>query len=99
MKKDKYRLGLVSVSFRRHSPMEILEAAKKAGVSCIEWVSDVHAPCYDTALLYEIAEMQKEYGVECSSYGTYFRLGETPIDELKDYIRAARILGTDILRL
>lgn len=99
MKEDKYRLGLVSVSFRQHSPMEILEATKKAGLSCIEWGSDVHAPCYDIETLKQITDMQKEYGIECCSYGTYFRLGETPIDELSDYIAAAKILGTDILRL
>ena len=99
MKKDKYALGLVSVSFRQHSPQEILDAVKAAGLSCIEWGSDVHAPCRDLARLREIAEMQKEYEVFCSSYGTYFRLGETPIGELSDYIAAAKALGTDILRL
>lgn len=99
MKENKYRLGLVSVSFRRHTPREILEAAKNAGLSCIEWGSDVHAPCNDREQLCDIAEMQKEYGMVCSSYGTYFRLGETPIDELAQYIEAARILGTNILRL
>ena len=99
MKKDNYEFGLVSVSFRQHSPKEILEAAKAAGLSCIEWGSDVHAPCHDIERLREIAELQKEYGIKCSSYGTYFRLGETPINELERYITAAKILGTDILRL
>ena len=99
MKKDKYALGLVSVSFRQHSPKEILEVTKAAGLSCIEWGSDVHAPCHDTERLKEIAALQKEYGIVCSSYGTYFRLGETPIEELETYIQAAKILGTDLLRL
>lgn len=99
MEKRKYKLGLVSVSFRQHSPQEILDAVKAAGLSCIEWGSDVHAPCRDIERLQKIAEMQKEYGVFCSSYGTYFRLGETPIEELSDYIAAAKALGTDILRL
>lgn len=99
MKENKYSLGLVSVSFRKHSPKEILEAAKSAGLSQIEWGSDVHAPCHDTARLSEIAEMQKEYGIKCSSYGTYFRMGETPESELEHYIAAAKALGTDILRL
>lgn len=94
-----YVLGLVSVSFRKHTPKEILEATKAAGLSCIEWGSDVHAPCDDEARLREIAEMQKEYGIFCSSYGTYFRLGETPTEELEQYISAAKILGTDVLRL
>ena len=99
MKKEKYNLGLVSVSFRKHSPKEILEAVRASGLSCIEWGSDVHAPCGDLEKLNEIVRLQKEYGVECSSYGTYFRLGEAPIEELDGYIKAAKILGTDILRL
>lgn len=99
MKKNKYNLGLVSISFRQHSPKEILDAVKAAGLSCVEWGSDVHAPFHDIEQLRKIAEMQKEYGIFCSSYGTYFRLGETPIDELSDHITAAKILGTDILRL
>lgn len=99
MKKDQYNLGLVSVSFRQHTPKEIIEAAKVAGLSCIEWGSDIHTPCHDLEGIKEIAAMQDKYGISCSSYGTYFRLGETPIDELESYIAAAKMLGTDILRL
>ncbi len=96
---SKYRLGLVSISFREHSPEEILKAVKSAGLSCIEWGSDIHAPCHDTERLHEIARLQAQYGIECSSYGTYFRLGHTPMEELGDYIAAAKLLGTNILRL
>ena len=99
MEKKRYNLGVVSVSFRQHTPKEILEAVKAAGLSCVEWGSDVHAPCYDTERLREISELQKQYGIFCSSYGTYFRLGETPIGELQHYVRAAELLGTNILRL
>ena len=96
---EKYNLGLVSISFRNHSPKEILEKMKEANLSCIEWGSDVHAPYNDMEKLNEIVSFQKEYGISCSSYGTYFRLGETPIEELYGYIKAAKILGTNILRL
>ena len=99
MKENLYKLGLVSVSFRKHTPIEILEAVKNAGLSYIEWGSDVHAPCGEEEKLLEIAALQKEYGIKCSSYGTYFKFGETPISELESYIKAAKILGTDILRL
>ena len=98
MKEPRYNLGLVSISFRRHSPKEILEAAEAARLSHIEWGSDVHAPAYDRARLIEIAAMQNAYGIKCSSYGTYFRLGETPIEELPLYIEAAKCLKTDVLR-
>lgn len=75
MKESKYQLGLVSVSFRQHSPKEILEVTRSAGLSCIEWGSDVHAPCRDIERLREIAALQKEYGIVCSSYGHLFSFG------------------------
>jgi sugar phosphate isomerase/epimerase len=70
-----------------------------AGLCYIEWGSDVHAPCHDVARLDELALLMREFGVACSSYGTYFRLGATPMSELGHYILAAKRLGTDTLRL
>lgn len=99
MQETRYELGLVSVSFRGHSPEEILRAAADAGLTCIEWGSDIHAPCGDTERLREIAMLQAHHGLTCSSYGTYFRLGHTPLGELARYIAAAKVLGTDTLRL
>ena len=99
MAESKYCMGLVSVSFRTHTPQEIIKAAVGASLSCIEWGSDVHAPCDDIENLKQIAKLQKDYGISCSSYGTYFRLGETPTQELAKYIEAAKILGTDVIRV
>ena len=93
------RLGLVSISFRPKSPEEILIAMQKSGLTDIEWGSDVHAPCNDLNAVRELAELQERYGVRCCSYGTYFRLGITPLAELEQYIEAAKVLGTRILRL
>lgn len=93
------QLGLVSISFREHSPEELIGAVKAAGLSCIEWGSDVHAPCDDEEKLRNIAAMQKAAGISCCSYGTYFKLGKDAPEELLPYIRAAKLLGTDILRL
>ncbi len=92
-------LGLVSVSFRKLTPLEIINLMKRVGVSVIEWGSDIHAPAKETEKLIEIAEMQKEHGIVCSSYGTYFRAGTTPVAEITDYINAAKILGTNVLRI
>ncbi len=93
---QRFKLGLVSVSFRQNTPEEVLRAMKKADLSYIEWGSDVHCPPERAE---EIAVLQKEYGIACCSYGTYFRIGMTPIEELPAYIRAAKVLGTKILRL
>ena len=94
-----FHTGLVSVSFRKHSPKEILEEMRKVGLSRIEWGSDVHAPVGDPEGQRALVALQRDFGVSCCSYGTYFRLGETPMSELGDYIDGARRLGTDVLRL
>ena len=94
-----HKFGVVSVSFRKHTVEEILEASQKAGLSYIEWGSDVHAPYDNLPNLERIAVLQEKYGIKCSSYGTYFKVGETPTELLEKYIDAAEILGTNILRL
>lgn len=70
-----------------------------ASLKYIEWGSDVHAPKDDRKKLAELVELQKKYRIECCSYGTYFKLGETPLSELEGYIEAASMLGTGVLRL
>lgn len=94
-----YHLGLVSISFRAHTPEELLQAVKEAGLTCIEWGSDVHAPKDDLENLENLVKLQASYGITCSSYGSYFKVGRDPLEELPDYIKAAKILGTDIIRL
>lgn len=94
-----YQLGLVSISFRQETPETLVEAVKAAGLSCIEWGSDVHAPWNEEEKLQNIVRLQQESGIRCCSYGTYFRLGKDDPMEFPGYIRAAKLLGTDILRL
>lgn len=93
------KTGLVSVSFRPLSYEPIIEECVKANLGCIEWGSDVHAPCDDTEKLKKIAAAQQKAGLVCSSYGTYFRLGTDDLSLLPVYIEAAKVLGTHILRL
>ncbi len=92
-------LGLCSVSFRNSNPGEIMKVVRAAGLSVIEWGSDVHAKKEDLQMLARIASAQASTGLRCSSYGTYFRLGETPPSELEAYIGAANVLGTNVLRV
>ena len=93
------KTGLVSVSFRRESPEQILKSMRGCGLSYIEWGSDIHAPKDEPATLRQLASLQRKYHITCSSYGTYFRIGVTPAEELETYISAAKILGADVLRL
>ncbi|MBR0327262.1 MAG: sugar phosphate isomerase/epimerase, partial [Clostridia bacterium] len=94
-----YTLGLCSVSFRKNNPGEILNAVRASGLSVIEWGSDVHAKKEDLQMLARIASAQAAMGIGCSSYGTYFRIGETPVSELEAYIGAANVIGTSVLRV
>ena len=94
-----YKTGLVSISFRSICPEELINKVKEAGLEYIEWGSDVHAPKDDIEKLEKIAKLQEETGIKCSSYGTYFRFMKDDPEELRGYIKAAKILGTDILRL
>ena len=79
-----YHLGLVSISFRAHTPEELLQAVKEAGLTCIEWGSDVHAPKDDLENLENLVKLQASYGITCSSYGSYFKVGRDPLEELPD---------------
>lgn len=94
-----FHSGLVSISFRSESPETIAFACAECGLKNIEWGSDLHAPYPDMQRLAQIRTLQQSYGISCCSYGTYFRLGHTPLSELPLYIQAAKFLGTKILRL
>lgn len=94
-----FESGLVSVTYRQLSHRAVIDLAADAGLGCIEWGSDVHAPCHDAERLADIAAYSCEHGITCCSYGTYFRLGVHPLAELDAYIAAARVLDTDVLRI
>lgn len=93
------KTGVVSVSFRGLGVDDVIRVTKEAGLKYIEWGSDVHAPYVDIEKVKYIAEAQKAAGISCSSYGTYFKIGEHGTNELYGYIEAAKILGTNVLRL
>lgn len=99
MKTMNARLGLVSISFRTLTVDQIMDLCVQNRLQYVEWGSDVHAPCDDAERLAYLAAEQKRRGLICSSYGTYFRVGINPVEEIHGYISAAKMLGTKILRL
>ncbi|MBR3934369.1 MAG: sugar phosphate isomerase/epimerase [Clostridia bacterium] len=94
-----FSLGLCSVSFRQNTPSQILASVKNVGLDCIEWGSDVHAPYNNIDVLNNIADLQKKYDIFCSSYGTYFCIMRDKTEDIVNYINAAKILGTNVLRV
>ena len=94
-----FKLGLCSVSFKRVAPEEILKGMLDAGLKYIEWAGKVHAPYNDFEKIKNLLSLQRQYGIECSSYGTYFYLMHNELDELKQCINVAKMLGTSVLRI
>lgn len=94
-----FKTAVASVSFRPYKAEEIIKAAKESGIDAIEWGSDIHAPVNDTEALKKIRDLSKDFGVGVSSYGSYYRLGKDDPKDIKAYINAAGILGTDFIRI
>ena len=78
--------GLVSVSFRQKTPLEICALCRKANLSAVEWGGDVHCPPEADAAA--IRAMTLDHGLEVSSYGSYYRVGQS-LDAFKANLETA----------
>ncbi len=94
-----YQLGLCSIAFRHLSVEQIIDAAKSAGLTFIEWGSDVHAPKDDLENIDRVRYLTEAAGLRCSSYGAYFRIDRDPVEDIYGYIEAAKRLGVDVVRI
>lgn len=95
------KTGLVSVTFRKLSPAEIVALVKKAGQEGIEWGGDVHVPPTDLARAREVREMTEDAGLKVACYGSYYRLGdESPVGGAFEQVLAAAVtLGAPVIRV
>ena len=93
------RIGLVSVSFRKNSPAEIVEAARSAKIECIEWGGDIHAPHGDIKRAEYIKELCQKNGIAVSQYGSYYKIGQSHPSLWGDVVSSARALGTKVIRV
>ncbi len=102
--KEKFKSGLVSITFRKETPESIIRLAGEAGLEMIEWGSDVHVKPEDTGTAARVGKMTADAGMSVAAYGSYYRLGERgkpcgAPDEFKRICEAARLLGTDVIRV
>ena len=95
----KFHTGLVSISFRPYSVEEILDACSRAGLEWIEGGSDVHVKAGDAARADLVAKMTADAGLRYITYGSYFRIGHTPREELDAYLDSAARLGARNIRM
>lgn len=65
--------GLVSVTFRKLTPKEIIDLSVRAGIGGIEWGGDIHVSHGDVHAAREVALRTREAGLQVASYGSYYR--------------------------
>ena len=94
-----FKTGLVSVSFRKLSPEEIIREARGAGLAGIEWGGDVHVPAGDVKTAKLVGEMTRDAGLEVFAYGSYYRPGENSVEEFLPVLECAKALGAPSIRV
>lgn len=93
--------GLVSITFRKIAPMDLVALARQAGLLCIEWGGDVHVPHGDLGRAREVQEMTHQAGLTVAAYGSYFRVAQSEDDGLpfQQVLDTALELGAPIIRV
>ncbi len=91
--------GLVSVSFRKLNPKEIILLAKEAGLGSVEWGGDIHVPAGDTKKAHEVRLLTEKAGLKISSYGSYYRIGVSEKADFGGVLASAKALGISIIRV
>ncbi|MCU6796233.1 sugar phosphate isomerase/epimerase [Paenibacillus sp. WQ 127069] len=69
--------GLLSVTFRQLSPLEIIQLVAQVGLQAIEWGGDIHVPHGDVNRAKEVKGWTESEGIAIASYGSYYRVGCT----------------------
>lgn len=93
--------GLVSITFRKLSPAEIVALVRKAGLRGIEWGGDIHAPHGDIGRAREVRALTEEAGLKVAAYGSYYRAGWSETNGLpfRQVLDSAVELGAKTIRV
>lgn len=85
--------GLVSVTFRRLAPAEVVALAVAHGMRAVEWGGDVHVPVGDLAGARDVAARCADAGIAVEAYGSYFRAagGFGPVVDTAVALGATRV--------
>ena len=93
--------GLVSVTFRKLTPTEIVTLVRQAELHCIEWWGDIHVPHGDCARAREVGQLTREAGRTVAAYGSYYKLNKSEADGLAfaKVLETAIALGAPTIRV
>ena len=91
--------GLVSVTFRKLSPAQIVQMVSQAGLDGIEWGGDVHVPHGDMELAKEVRRLTESAGLKVASYGSYYRVGHQEPVPFESVLATAKELAAPVIRV
>ncbi len=91
--------GLVSITFRRLAPREIVDLAVRAALEGIEWGGDVHVPHGDLAAAARVRRLTEDAALRVSSYGSYYRAGEQNPVPFERVLATCGALGAPAVRV
>lgn len=93
--------GLVSITFRKLTPRQIIDAAASTGLAGIEWGGDIHVPHGDLARAAEVRRLTSDAGLTVPAYGSYYRAGASEEEGLTfaRVLETAQTLGAPVIRV
>jgi sugar phosphate isomerase/epimerase len=89
--------GLVSVTFRRLTPEQIVRLAAEANLLSIEWGGDIHVPPGDREAAAAARRLCATAGIVTSAYGSYYRAGSAA--DFHPILDIALELETNLIRV
>ena len=93
--------GIVSATFRKKTPEEIISLANEAGLSAVEWSEDCHVFSGDAFGSLKLRDACARAGLEIAAYGSYYRLGTA--DNIEEAfvprVISAEALGAPLIRV
>jgi 3-dehydroshikimate dehydratase len=94
-----FAAGLVTVTFRQLPPREVVELARRAGLTTLEWGGDVHVPPGYLENAKTVQKLTNEAGLSMTAYGSYFRVGDDDRDVFQTVLETAMELGAPAIRI
>lgn len=94
---NSFKLGLCSVTFRKKSAAKVVEIAKKAGISYIEWGGDIHVTNTEEARI--VKSICDNEDIKICSYGSYYRVGCCDNSKWEEICLIATAMGASSVRV
>jgi sugar phosphate isomerase/epimerase len=97
MSSSPFTPGLVSITFRKLTPTQIVDLVRRAGVTGIEWGGDIHVPHGRVDIAKDVAKQTTDAGLKAAAYGSYYRAGGD--ENFRPIVDTAVALKTKVIRV